>query len=135
MAFPRYTHTHTHNCFPHTHTEKLKCFLNDFVFRIFRKTEPREYIGISERRFTLRNWLGDYGGQSLDSYLQVRVPGKLEAYFQSKLGGLTTRSTGVQKQETVCPSSSREGKFALPPSFCSIGLAKKACSGFSHGKT
>lgn len=133
MAFPRYTHTH--NWFPHTNTQKLKCFFKDFVLGIFRETEPRGYIEISERRFTLRNWLSDYGGQSLDSYLQARVPGKLEAYFQSKLEGLTTRSTGVQKQENICPNSSREGKFALLPYICSIGLAKKACFGFFPGKT
>ena len=127
--------THTHNCFPHTHTKMLKCFLKDFVLGIVRETEPRGYIEISERRFTLRNWLSDYGGQSLDRYLQAIVPGKLEAYFQSKLEALTTRSTGVQRQENICSNSSREGKFAFLPYFCSIGLAKKACSGFSPGKT
>ena len=91
----------------HTH-KKLKCSFKDFILGIFRETDPGGYIEMSERRFTLRNWLTDYGGQSLDSYLQAIVPGKLEAYFQSKLEGLTTRSTGVQRQENICPNSSRE---------------------------
>ena len=112
----------------------LKCFLKDFVLGIVRETEPRGYIEISERRFTLRNWLSDYGGQSLDRYLQAIVPGKLEAYFQFKLEALTTGALVSKGRRIYVPTQVERVNLPFSHIFVLLGWPKKLVQVFLLGK-